>query len=414
MTLGVTGVVWLPRTATGNSMTLLAGAGAAPVAAAASAWGSVAAAYSDAAITVSRVMAVLAAGWEGDAANAAQARLGAFLAWTQSTSAKATHIGGLAAGEASAYTVAALTMPNPVEIAAVQSAKAAAYSSGGALNGSAQAAELADRALDVRAALVMEAYEVVTTPMAVHVSFDRPPEIVNDGAGSTRATGPIADARSYEESSVFGFGAQTSPAQAAMAAVGAALQNPGVAGAASQVAGTAGSVVGSSVTTVASAATNIGGAAASTLMSSVGGGGQSAAPAAVQSAPPTSLSTRAVSAGSTSGAAGTSGVGGLGGLGGVSAGAGKLAGAVGGSAGLVASAGGDRGIGMGSPALGAGGDAASAARGASGGAPMGGAQSGQDDDEHETPGYLRQFEHFADGRTVAPSVIGADPTWNDR
>ena len=41
-------------------------------------------------------------------------------------------------------------------------------------------------------------------------------------------------------------------------------------------------------------------------------------------------------------------------------------------------------------------------------------QMGQDEDEHETPGYLKQFEHFADGRTVAPSVIGADPTWNDR
>ena len=80
--------------------------------------------------------------------------------------------------------------------------------------------------------------------------------------------------------------------------------------------------------------------------------------------------------------------------------------------------GGERGAtGLGSGTLlgGSQSDPAAAARGTHGGAPMGGSQSGgSNDDEHDTPGYLRQFEHFADGRTVAPSVIGADPTWNDR
>ncbi|WP_254900360.1 hypothetical protein [Rhodococcus sp. 1168] len=58
-------------------------------------------------------------------------------------------------------------------------------------------------------------------------------------------------------------------------------------------------------------------------------------------------------------------------------------------------------------------DAAATARGAGGPASAAGAQ-GDEDEEHRTPGYLKQFEHFGDGRTVAPSVIGAEPTWNDR
>lgn len=415
MTLGVTGVVWLPRTATVNSASLLMGAGAAPLSTAAAAWSSISAAYTDASITVTRVMAVLAAGWEGDAANAAQARLGTFVAWTQGAAAKAAHVSGLAASESAAYTAAALVMPNPVEIAAVKAAKAAAYSSGGALNGSAEAAELADRALDIRAALVMEAYEAATSPLAVNVSFDRPPEIVNDGSSSSRSGSEMADADSHEETGIFGFGARTSPAQAAVAAVGAAMQNPGFAGAAGQFAGTAGSVVGSSVTTVASAATNIGGAAASTLMSSFGGG-QNSSPTPFRADPVSAgpVSTRAVSAGTTAAAGGAS-AGGAGGLGGLASGSGKLVASLNGSPGLGLGAGGERGIPAPSAAGTIAGETGAATRTAhGGGAPMGGNQAGQDDEEHETPVYLKQFEHFSDGRTVAPSVIGADPTWNDR
>ncbi len=34
--------------------------------------------------------------------------------------------------------------------------------------------------------------------------------------------------------------------------------------------------------------------------------------------------------------------------------------------------------------------------------------NGQDDDEHDIPDYLKDLEHFTDGRVVAPPVIGAD------
>ncbi|SNT26997.1 PPE domain-containing protein [Rhodococcoides kyotonense] len=410
MTLGVTGVVWLPRTAMVNSTTLLAGAGPAPLATASGAWQSVAAAYSDASITLTRVMAVLAAGWEGAAADAAQARLGAFLAWTQASAVKAADVAAHAAGGAAAYTTATVAMPSPVEIGAVETARIAAYGTGGVLNGSAAAAEATARALDVRAAIVMEAYEAATTPLALTVSFDRPPEIVLDGSGaSSRASSSVDGASSYEESSVFGFGPRTSPAQAALAAVTAAVQNPAVAGAIGQVASTAGTVAGSSVTTVASAATNLGGAAVSSLMSTGQGTQQSTAPAHVSPrADSTSpVRTRAVSTGASF-SGGISGSGSLGSR--------LPSGLPGGHAGLLLGM--DRNpfgtntsgpITPGGPA-----DAAAAARGGHAPAPMAGARTDDGDDEHDTPGYLKQFEHFADGRTVAPSVIGADGAWNER
>jgi len=33
--------------------------------------------------------------------------------------------------------------------------------------------------------------------------------------------------------------------------------------------------------------------------------------------------------------------------------------------------------------------------------------TGQDDEEHDIPDYLKDLEHFSDGRVVAPPVIGA-------
>lgn len=421
MTLGVTGVVWLPRTATVNSGALLLGTGPAPLVGAAGAWGSVAAAYTDASITVGRVMAVLAAGWEGEAANAAQARFGGFLAWTQGVAMRATEISGHALAEAAAYTTAVAAMPNPVAIAAVKSAKVAAYSSGGALNGSAEALEVADHTLDVQAAIVMDAYEAATTPLAMTVSFDRPPEIVNDTSGGTSGPdGSIARGTSYEETKAFGLSAHTSPAQAVIAAATAAVQNPALVAAAGQVAGSAGSIAGSSVTTAASAATNVGGSAVSTLMnsqnSSQGSAGSPLAGAGrADAGTPGSAATRAMAFGST-GSTGSAGTGGVG-FGRVSGGLGSAAfGAPNGPGGASSMAGSERVLAgaNGSGVFGAGAnDAAATARGAGGPASAAGAQ-GDEDEEHRTPGYLKQFEHFGDGRTVAPSVIGAEPTWNDR
>ena len=88
MTLGVTGVVWLPRTATGNSTRLL-GPGPVPLHVAGGAWGSVAAAFTEASASIAAVTAALTAGWEGESALLAQAALARFATWTGTTALKA-------------------------------------------------------------------------------------------------------------------------------------------------------------------------------------------------------------------------------------------------------------------------------------------------------------------------------------
>lgn len=384
MTLGVTGVVWLPRTATGNSTRLL-GPGPVPLHVAGGAWSSVAAAFTEASASIAAVTAALTAGWEGESALLAQAALARFATWTGATALKAAALSVEAPAAGTTYGVALATMPSLVEIGVVQAAKVTAAATGGALNGSYEAAEVADRLLDIRAALVMEGFELVNSHRIVKTTFDHPPAIVSDsGSGLGKfANGAV----------------MTSPVQAAIGGLMAATQNPAVAAAAGQIGSAATSIASTGVSTVATAASSIGSTA---LSGGTGvGGGHGFAPGGSTSLAVGPASTRPVSFGA--GGAGLGGVGmpgsALGPAGSGVAGSGPgLFGA--GQSGPVNAAG--------SPAA-ADGGLAQRATGAAG-APAAGARGQAEDDEHETPDYLKQFEHFADGRTVAPSVIGADPT----
>ncbi|KQU54007.1 hypothetical protein ASG84_23515 [Rhodococcus sp. Leaf278] len=382
MTLGVTGVVWLPRTATGNSTRLL-GPGPVPLHVAGGAWGSVAAAFTEASASIAAVTAALTAGWEGESALLAQAALARFATWTGTTALKAAALSVEAPAAGTTYGVALATMPSLVEIGVVQAAKVTAASTGGALNGSYEAAEVADRLLDIRAALVMEGFELVNSHRIVKTTFDHPPAIVSD---SGSGLGKFANA------------VMTSPVQAAIGGLMAATQNPGVAAAAGQIGSAATSIASTGASTVATAASNIG----STVLSggSGMGGGHGFAPGGSASLAVDPASTRPVSLGA--GGAGLTGFGGagmpgssLGPAGGSSAGSGASLSGAGQGGAFGASTGSDGGL---------------AQRGTGGaGAPASGTRGQVEDDEHETPDYLKQFEHFADGRTVAPSVIGADP-----
>lgn len=385
MTLGVTGVVWLPRTATGNSTRLL-GPGPVPLHVAGGAWGSVAAAFTEASASIAAITAALTAGWEGESALLAQAALGRFAGWTATTAAKAAALAVEAPAAGTAYGVALVTMPTLVEIGAVQTAKVAAASTGGALNGSYEAAEVADRLLDIRAAMVMEGFELVSSHLAVKTTFDPPPAVVSD---SGSGLGKFADGAVL-----------TSPVQAAVGGLLAATQNPGVAAAVGQIGSAAGSIAGTGVSTVATAASNLGAAALTGAPGGSSHGYSGAGGAASPAVGP--ASTRPVSIGQLGGP--------LGGVTSLAGGLGSSGSAFGGAAGSSPIVGtGQSGAGsvIGAPSAT---DGATAQRGSgAAGAPASGARAHSDDEEHQTPDYLKQFEHFADGRTVAPSVIGADP-----
>ncbi|WP_026343909.1 PPE domain-containing protein [Nocardia sp. BMG111209] len=388
MTAGITGVFWLPRLAEGNSAALETGTHAVPISAAATAWGALTGAWVDATATVARVLAELGAGLEGVNGVAALSRLTGFIGWAEQQGALSAAMGMKAAANATAYTVASLAMPSLPEIAAADTARTVAHASGGDLDGSAELAEAAKAAIDLRAAMVMETYEAATTAIVTTPNqFPLPPAIAN-GAGSA-VDGQDAD-QAFQDSAA-------DPAQAAIAGVQAALSNPGVTGALDQAAHVAGTVVSTGATAAGDVAGGVLNAATGgmpsqllpsgsmppMMMGGVGNAG-AASPAAV---------TRTVSYGGGSiGNSGNSlrlpegwGAGGV----------------IGG--GPAAATGTDITLDLEDPHA--------AGRGqAVGGNPLLGYQPQEDEDEadHQGPDYLRG-EHFADGRDIAPGVIGADP-----
>ncbi|MFE6863593.1 PPE domain-containing protein [Nocardia sp. NPDC057668] len=384
MTLGITGVFWLPRMAELNSLSLNAGAHAVPIVAAGTAWGALAAGWADATATVARVMAEVGVGLQGLNGINVLGRLTGFTVWSEQQTVMAGVMAAKTAANATAYTVASLVMPSLPEIALVEAARVAAHSTGGALNGTAEAAEAAKLALDIRAALVMETYEFATTTLVTTPGeFFMPPPIAM-GAGSAEA-GAAANA----------FGDGTSPVQAALGAAAAFANNPGVLSAVSQAAGTV-------VTGVATTA----GTVAETAITAVGNGLTQAVPGANPGIA-AGLGAAAVAAG---GAASIRAAG-FGGGGGVSIGNG------GGTLRLPEGWGAGSGIGGGAaplaepmPGAGAGNAAAAPVRQGPGAHPLLGNQAARDEEEaHGGKGFGRSERPFSDGDALAPAVIGGEP-----
>ncbi|WP_433563972.1 PPE domain-containing protein [Nocardia sp. CA-151230] len=390
MTLGITGVFWLPRMAEFNSLCLDAGAHAIPIAAAGTAWGALTASWVDATTTVARVMAEIGVGLEGLNGLTVLARLGGFTVWAEQQAVMAGVMAGKAAANATAYTVASLAMPSLPEIAAVETARVAAYSSGGALNGTAEAAEAAKLALDIRAALVMETYEAATSSMvATPGQFLMPPPIAL-GAGSANAGG---DTLTYG----------SDPLQAVLGAAAGAAQNPAVTGALSQVAQVAGTVVSSGVagagnvastaiTAVANVVTQTPGLGTSGLPDTAGAG--DAAARAGGAAP----ATQAVSV--TGGGASVN----------IGNGAGTLKLPAGWGAGLGNSCGAPAPAApIAEPVTVTTTPAATAPVRSAGTGTLLGTRAGDEEESHRGHDYGRTVEVFADGRVIAPAVIGGDP-----
>lgn len=413
--VGITGVIWYPRGAAPNSAALVAGAGPVPLGVAAGAWSTVSSGLTDTAASISRVMADLRTGWSGEAADAALSKFAPFQEWAASAALLAGETAGKAQVQFGSYTVATLAMPSLAEIAAVQAAKVAAYSIGGALVGGAAAAEAAEEALKIRAAVTMETYDAATTHLAVQQNFDSPPSIAEPTAGaSASAESPGNAARqSVVQAASTLADVIADPVRAATAAVASVASNPVFAAAASQ----AGAISGGASAAVSAATTAVTGAttAASTLATAgagltglggaglggagLGGARLGASTPSLFGAPSASRATAQVSAASAT------------------TGAGAFAGS------SSSSSTGRHAL----PDPSTGQSAArqnpvtspvqgtvdtvkvDPARTAGGSAPIAGgrhAAQSEDETEHDTPDYLKHFEHFADGRTVIPSVIG--------
>ncbi|WP_068068631.1 PPE domain-containing protein [Nocardia xishanensis] len=381
MTAGITGVFWLPRMAEANSAALHAGAHAIPISAAATAWGGLTAAWVDATATVTRVMAELGVGMQGVNGIAALSRLVGFTGWAEQQGVMAAAMGSKAAANATAYTVAALTMPSPPEIIATVGAVMASANPPGAVSGALEAAEVAKHAMDIRAALVMETYEAATSvTVSTPGEFYNPPPIAN-GAGS-------ADPAAAESSF------QGDPVQSAIATAVSVVNNPAVASVATQVANVAGTVATGGVSTVG----NIGANAIAAVTSA-------AAPSVAPAAPVTMMAGGMAGVGATAAAtrSATFGSGAA-----VNLNNGTLKLPEGWGSGLPTNAPAATPVAEVIARV----DAAPVrpANGNPAGSPLLGNTRGAEDDEsvHKGADYLRG-DHFTDGRFSADGVIGADP-----
>ena len=410
--VGITGVIWYPRGAAPNSAALVAGAGPVPLGVAAGAWSTVSSGLTDTAASISRVMADLRTGWSGEAADAALSKFAPFQEWAASAALLAGETAGKAQVQSGSYTVATLAMPSLAEIAAVQAAKVAAYSIGGALVGGAAAAEAAEEALKIRAAVTMETYDAATTHLAVQQNFDSPPSIAEPTAGaSASAESPGNAARqSVVQAASTLADVIADPVRAATAAVASVVSNPVFAAAASQ----AGAISGGASAAV-SAATTAGTTAAATLatagagLTGLGGaglGGAGLGGARLGASTPSLFGTPSASRApaQVSAASATTGAGAFAGSSSSSS-TGRHA-LPDPSTGQSAA----RQNPVTSPVQGTVDTVkVDPSRTAGGSAPIAGgrhAAQSEDETEHDTPDYLKHFEHFADGRTVIPSVIG--------
>ncbi len=408
--VGITGVIWYPRGAAPNSAALVAGAGPVPLGVAAGAWSTVSSGLTDTAASISRVMADLRTGWSGEAADAALSKFAPFQEWAASAALLAGETAGKAQVQSGSYTVATLAMPSLAEIAAVQAAKVAAYSIGGALVGGAAAAEAAEEALKIRAAVTMETYDAATTHLAVQQNFDSPPSIAEPTAGASASAEIPGNAarQSVVQAASTLADVIADPVRAATAAVASVVSNPVFAAAASQ----AGAISGGASAAVSAATTAVTGAttAASTLATAGAGltglGGAGLGGARLGASTPSLFGTPSASRATAqvSAASATTGAGAFAGSSSSSS-TGRHA-LPDPSTGQSAA----RQNPVTSPVQGTVDTVkVDPSRTAGGSAPIAGgrhAAQSEDDTEHDTPDYLKHFEHFADGRTVIPSVIG--------
>jgi hypothetical protein len=350
--VGLTPVVWVGRPSEVLSAQLNAGTHGASAEAASTAWGATAGGWSaETAPGTGFAIGQLGVGMQGSNGLNANSALGRFVVWANEMAAQASAVAAAAQAHTVSYNAAWIAMPQAPQIASTDSAVVASANPPGALSGAAEIADTAKAEMEAQASAAMEAYDAASAPLAaLPVDFPMPPSITDiDYAGN-------------------GLAQLIGEVQQLVQQAPAALQQ------ASQVASTAASVGSQAVSMAATAGEN----AVSAISSTVG---------EVATAP--------------MGAATV-------GLGAAGLGAVTFAGGAGlpeGWGGATMS-GGPVGSGLGGMRGGLAEQERPASR-TSFNTAVNRKTEEEQEEEHETPEYLKNFEHFADGRTIAPGVIGA-------
>ncbi|MFC8042682.1 PPE domain-containing protein [Nocardia sp. NPDC057353] len=178
---GFTGVVWEARPPQKLAEDLGTGPGSVPMAEAAAAWGRLAAAFGAAVLEYEHVLHELRGAWQSGASGAVIETVTTLRQWLIDVAAAAAGNAARMQAQVAAYEIAALAMPNLVDIEAIQQAQRTIESIGAAMGAPIKAiAAQTDTETDqakVVASRVMRNYEAATEPLALPWSQQHPPRI---------------------------------------------------------------------------------------------------------------------------------------------------------------------------------------------------------------------------------------------
>ena len=442
-----TGVNWASRPAMKLVADVYNGPGPASTYEAADAWRALSAGLAAAETEFAEAMKLARGNWEGPAADTAQAALAPISAWATTAGAIANALSAEAAFNADAFSATKAAMPSPEEVAAVAAVKDNPVDKVvGLLTAVPTPGEVAESvaaAQQAQAAIAMTGYEASTGLVDSYLTLEAPPPlstavISGNGASQLAAaptsawTAQLPAAGSADGSGGSDGSAGGSAESGSAESGGAGSDGAGSDGAASVGRGPTGGSsafgdmrgthsAGSAGSTAASpggVSSGGGSAPGGTGAGSHGGGSQSIGASAGLGAGAGALglgASRGFSGEealrrSKRGLAGTRSTGG--GVSGSTASTdedtapGPLSASSTGAVGVSGETVGTRAVGAVT------GSAAPGGRGSGdlGAGSWAGHNYGQneDEDEHAIPDYLKDLEHFTDGRVVAPPVIGAD------
>lgn len=450
----LTGVNWAARPAIKLVADINDGPGPGPTQHAADAWRELSAALTHADTEFTATMNFAMGNWEGPGAESAREALTPFAEWAAAAESLADRLSAETALQAETFSATKAAMPSMAEVlttAAVQDAvggKVVGLLTGVPIPG--EVAEVAAAEQQARAALAMATYDAASASITDYVPVQPAPVLTAGVAPSGSSSSASATHNGFGDGYAPNYVSTMAAGVAAFAGAGdgggAAAPVPGAGGSTHPVgaggihpagAGTAGAggpggispggirTTAASIALGAAGSATLGGVSHSVAAAGLGAGGGGAMGAGAfgagsgrscgaegggRAAMPGAGAGRAFGGGSGTSGAGFGAVSGSGMPGEPSSAATREVSARG-----PLGAGGASGVGVstegtGPRGLGAAGSAVTGGRGGAGtGMGPGGTRgSGQEDQEHEVPDYLKDLEHFSDGRVVAPPVIGAD------
>lgn len=428
----LTGVNWASRPTVKLVTDINGGPGPASSIEAGAAWRALSAVLSEADDDFTSATKLAMGNWEGPAADSARTALMPFSEWATAAGTIAHQLSAQTTAHGDAFSAAKVGMPSLPEVLATEAIKdnivdkTVSLLTGVPTPG--EVAEVVAAEQQTQSALAMMSYDVTSSTLTTYTPFMPAPiltaEVVPTNAAVNTVTyGHLGQHHAQDYASTMTAGASGSASATNGGSVDgghwAATGGSGATHAAGSTASGSGSAgLGSGSGSVGTSFTG----GSHSVAAGLGAGDSGAAGAGPTRTPSASGSfARPGLAGAGIGSAGLAGAGGAGrfgssgGLGGSGASSGSVASAseTASRSSLSAGAHSSAGAAGDSSARGLASASDSAATRGRGGVGSGmgtgaGLGNSEDDQEHEIPDYLKDLEHFSDGRVVAPPVIGVD------